>query len=159
MSEKSTESACSSVTAIAEAVIFLSKTGEALLDPTVTLLITRGVCEQENYNESHACSNLSMFKDRENYVQSTSAYYLSLYKLAVYLPIFTLTVYCGAWSDKIGRRTPMIISSTMTIASIVFYFTGRFFIESKRIFLSSIFLAGTLRGVAGKELMQMAAQR
>jgi len=156
---EASESMCSSVTAIAEAVFFLFKTGDSLLDPTARLLIASGVCLQENQNDTDVCQNLSMYKDNENHVQSVSAYYMASYKLVLNLPTLLLAVFCGAWSDQIGRRTPIVLSSIGTIVSIIFYISGRYMMASAGAFFSFVFLAAALRGVSGKALMQMAIER
>jgi len=60
----------------AELIFFLFKIGEALLEPSVRLYITEGVCLQmlTFHNESSTkCSHLSDYPDQEDDVQATSA--------------------------------------------------------------------------------------
>ena len=74
------ESWCPPGVVPAEVVFFLFKIGEALLEPSVRLYMTEGVCRQmlAAHNESSAvkCSRLIHHPDQENDVQSTAAVYL-----------------------------------------------------------------------------------
>jgi len=70
----------------AEVVFFLFKIGEALLEPSVRLYITEGVCRQTlafHNQSSSKCSRLNQYPDEEDSVQSTAANYLMYYKLII----------------------------------------------------------------------------
>jgi len=161
MSDEVPESLCSSENAIAEAVFFLFKTGEALLEPTVRLFIASGVCLQELRNDTDMCDNLNAFPESEIHVQKLSAYYLAIYKLVLNLPVVFLAAFCGAWSDRIGRKLPIITSAFGTILAVVFYMSSLFMMTSgSGLFLTFVFMAAAVRGAFGRSsVMTMAVHR
>jgi len=117
----------------AEVVFFLFKIGEALLEPTVRLYIMEGVCRQmlTFHNESWIrCSHLSDYPDKEDDVQATAANYLMYYKLIVNLPALLLLLFCGAWSDRVGRKLPVILSSFGTVIAVIFFMISRVTVKS-----------------------------
>lgn len=155
------ESGCTTVNVVAEVVFFLFKTGEALLEPTARLYIARGVCVQQNYNESSVCENLNMFPDKENNVQQISAKFLAYYKLILNLPALLLAAFCGAWSDRVGRKLPIILSSFGTIVAVVFYLISLLTMNySSWQFMVLVFIGAAVRGAFGKStVITMAVHR
>jgi len=146
----------------AEVVFFLFKIGEALLEPSVRLYITEGVCRQtlEFHNKSTTkCSRLSDYPDEEDSVQSTAANYLMYYKLIINLPALLLLLFCGAWSDRVGRKLPVILSSFGTVIAVIFFMISRVTVKWTA-FLCLVFAGAAVRGVFGKStVMTMAMHR
>lgn len=161
MSESSTEPWCSSMNMAAEAVFFLFKTGEALLEPTARLYIAGGVCMQQFYNDTDVCDNLSNHPDHENAVQALAASYLAYYKLVLNLPALLIATFCGAWSDRVGRKLPIIMSSFGTIVAVVFYLISLLVMTySPWVFIVFVFIGAAVRGAFGKStVMTMAVHR
>jgi len=78
------------------------------------------------HNESWIrCSHLSDYPDKEDDVQATAANYLMYYKLIVNLPALLLLLFCGAWSDRVGRKLPVILSSFGTVIAVIFFMISR----------------------------------
>ena len=146
----------------AEIVFFLFKIGEALLEPSVRLYITEGVCRQTLafHNQSSAqCSRLSEYPDQEDAVQSTAANYLMYYKLIINLPALLLLLFCGAWSDRVGRKLPVILSSFGTVIAVIFFMISRVTVKWT-LFLCLVFAGAAVRGLFGKStVMTMAMHR
>ena len=123
-----TDTWCPSGVMPAEVVFFLFKIGEALLEPSVRLYITEAVCRQmlAFHNASWTrCAHLSEYPDQEDNVQSTAANYLMYYKLIINLPALLLLLFCGAWSDHVGRKLPVILSSFGTVIAVIFFMISR----------------------------------
>jgi len=162
MATDKSETWCPSGVVPAEVVFFLFKIGEALLEPSVRLYITEGVCRQmlAFHNESLVkCSQLSDHPDVENDVQSTAAVYLMYYKLVINLPAVLLLLFCGAWSDRVGRKLPVILSSFGTVIAVIFFMVSRVTV-TWRLLLSLVFIGAAVRGAFGKStLMTMGLYR
>ena len=161
MGEVIGEEAFSKDNVIAEAIFFLFKTGEALLEPTVRLSLATGVCYREFYNETSVCYNLGSFPDKENHVQAVAANYMAYYKLILNLPALLLAAFCGSWSDTVGRKLPIVMSSFGTIVAVVFYMASLVMLPySPWGFLVLVFVAAAVRGIFGKStVMTMAVHR
>ena len=156
------DSWCPSDVLPAEIVFFLFKIGEALLEPAVRLYITEGVCRQmvAFHNESWTkCSHLSEYPDQEDDLQSTAANYLMYYKLIINLPALLLLLFCGAWSDRVGRKLPVILSSFGTVIAVIFFMISRVTVRWTT-FLCLVFIGAAVRGMFGKStVMTMAMHR
>lgn len=169
------ETWCPSGVVPAEVVFFLFKIGEALLEPSVRLYITEGVCRQmfALHNETWTkCSHLSEYPDQEDDVQVTAASYLMYYKLVINLPAILLLMFCGAWSDRVGRKLPVILSSFGTVVAVIFFMISRVTVLMMMmmmmcrvtvkwtLFLCFVFLGAAVRGMFGKStVMTMAMHR
>lgn len=55
-----------------------------------------------------------------------AAIYLTLYRVIVSFPGLLLCVFCGSWSDRVGRKFPIIISCFLSIFGIVFFIGAEF---------------------------------
>ena len=166
------ESWCPSRVVPALFILFLFEVGESLLEPAIRLYVTDGVCREmsasRNRSSSAAveCSRLGDSPDVEDDVQSTSAVYLMYYKLVVNVPGVLVSLFCGAWSDRIGRRPPIILTCLGTIAGVVFYVvSGRGWSQpwqtgSLKSFLCLVFVGTAVRGVFGRSaVIAMAIHR
>ena len=131
---------------VAEAIFFLFKTGQSILDPTVRLYLYRSVCLEAFKNDS-TCLHLRQHPNREEYVQSISASYIMYYKILLNGPAILLGLFCGAWSDKIGRKLPVMFPCLGTILSTLIYMVSMIRPEPTVIF---ILLGGLLNGIFGK---------
>jgi len=48
-----------------------------------------------------------------------------VYKLIINLPAVLLLLFCGAWSDRVGRKLPIILSSFGTVIAVIFFMISR----------------------------------
>jgi len=47
------------------------------------------------------------------------------YKLVINLPAVLLLLFCGAWSDRVGRKLPVVLSSFGTVIAVIFFMISR----------------------------------
>lgn len=141
----------------AEITFFLFKIAESMLEPTVRLFIYEAVCLNEFpphgrghwlYRHHHGglvttsgghdstCAHLHHHPKRELIVQHTAAHYMMYYKLLLNFPAMLLVLFCGAWSDRAGRKLPIILTCFGTTTAVVLY-------------MSSIYVGGLLVGGDG----------
>lgn len=148
--------ACSPAHFVAESIFFLFKIGEALLEPSIRLYIYQAVCIQEFPNDT-TCINLHKFPESENKVQRLAAGYFMGYKLILNLPVVFVGLFCGAWSDRVGRKMPVILSSFGTIVAVLFFLTSMITDSRGVPLLPLVFAGAAVRGLFGKSaIMTMA---
>jgi MFS family permease len=71
--------------------------------------------------------------------------------LVLNLPALLLGLFCGAWSDRVGRKIPVMLSSFGTIVAVLFYMLSLFFITSESAaFIALLFVGAAIRGAFGK---------
>ena len=81
------------------------------------------------------------------------------YKLVINLPAVLLLLFCGAWSDRVGRKLPIILSSFGTVIAVIFFMISRV-IDKWTLFLVLVFVGAAVRGAFGKStVMTMAMHR
>lgn len=154
--EEITSSICSPAHLVAESIFFLFKIGEALLEPSVRLFIYQSVCTQEYPNDT-SCNHLHQYPDREDHVQRVAAEYFMYYKLILNLPAIFVGLFCGAWSDRIGRKMPVLLSSFGTIIAVLFFMTAMITDSRGVPLLPLVFVGAVIRGAFGKSaIMTMA---
>ena len=94
------------------------------------------------------CGTLQDNPDIENEIQQDSANYIMAYKILLNLPAVLLGLFCGAWSDRIGRKMPVMLPCVGTIFATLLYMTS---MVSRRDMVMSLVLTGAaLRGAFGK---------
>ena len=142
----------------AEITFFLFKIAESMLEPTVRVFIYEAVCLNEFpprghrhwlYHHHHdglvtasgghdsTCAHLHRHPERELIVQHTAAHYMMYYKLLLNFPAMLLVLFCGAWSDRAGRKLPIILTCFGTTSAVVLY-------------MSSIYVGGLMGGGDGR---------
>ena len=91
---------------------------------------------------------LFIFTDVERQVQSQSSTHLIVYKLLMDAPFILFTsLFCGAWSDRVGRKLPIVVACVgAVVAVIVFLFST--FRGAPSIML--IMIGALIRGCFGK---------
>ena len=131
----------------AEAIFFLFKIGEAMLDPSVRLYIYRSICLQEYSNSPSSCQTTLYEEDHEEHIQAVSANYIMAYKILLNCPVIILGLFCGAWSDHVGRKLPVVMACTGSIFAVLLFMTSII----KEVPTIPLVLAGSaLRGMFGK---------
>jgi len=129
----------------AEITFFLFKIAESMLEPTVRLFIYEAVCLNEFPPRGHrhwlyhhhqdglesasgrhdsTCAHLHRHPHRELIVQHTAAHYMMYYKLLLNFPAMLLVLFCGAWSDRAGRKLPIILTCFGTTTAVVLYMSS-----------------------------------
>ena len=131
---------------VGEVIFFLFKIGEAMLDPVVRLYIYQCTCI-DIYPTGDTCYALPDYPEVEHEVQKRAAIYIMTYKVLVNLPAILLGLFCGAWSDKIGRKLPVMLPCVGTIFAVLCFMASMF---TAIPFLLCILVGGAIRGCFGK---------
>lgn len=133
----------------AEIIFFLFKIAEAMLEPSVRLYIYQSVC-LDTYPMASMCFTQIKDEDdseRERFIQESSASYIIAYKVLINLPAIVLGLFCGAWSDKIGRKLPVMLPCLGTIFAVLLYMLS---ILDGMPTIALVLLGAFLRGAFGK---------
>lgn len=131
-----------------------------MLDAAIRPYIIRAVCEDitrdaprltvlDNVTMTtmQPCHYLKELPDLEQSVQERSAIFLMVYRILVNVPAVFLGLFCGAWSDRTGRKLPMMLPSLGSILAVVLYLLG--LVVTQHTLL--IIMAGALvQGLMGK---------
>ncbi|XP_059139022.1 proton-coupled folate transporter-like [Physella acuta] len=150
---------------LAEIVFFLYKTGEAMLDAAIRPFVINAVCkdmtrdmvivsndwtprQQMFMNGSlDPCDYLEELPLLESPVQARSATFLMIYRILVSVPAVFLGLFCGAWSDRTGRKLPMMIPSLGSILAVLLYMIGIVMVQHT---LMIIMVGALVQGILGK---------
>ncbi|KAI8749365.1 proton-coupled folate transporter [Biomphalaria glabrata] len=150
---------------LAEIVFFLYKTGEAMLDAIIRPFVISAVCKdltRDMVIVSHAwtprqvlfmngtldpCEYLQELPGLEGPVQTRAATFLMFYRILVNIPAVVLGLFCGAWSDRTGRKLPMMIPSIGSTLAVLLYMLGIVLEEHT---LMIIMFGALIQGILGK---------
>ena len=141
---------CSIPVILAELVFFLYKSGESMLDATTRPYIVNIVCHRNFPDNSTMCSKLHLYPDIEDSVQGEAGTYLIYYRILVNLPAIGLGLFCGAWSDKYGRKIPMILPSLGSVLSVMFYMMSLASVDNA---ITIVLVGAFVQGVFGKSAL------
>lgn len=118
-----------------------------MLDASIRPYIIRVVCHTRFPTNVSICSNLNSFPNLEDEIQSEAGNYLIYYRMLVNFPAIFLGLFCGAWSDKYGRKIPMMLPSLGSVLSVLFYMMSLVSVDNSIFFI----LSGALvQGAFGK---------
>lgn len=134
-----------------EFVFFLFKVGEAMLEPSVRLYIYESACVERLGENSSACAHLSRFAPWEMTVQEDAVRDLLLYRILLNVPAIALSLFCGAWSDKVGRKLPVMVACLGTLVAVLSFMLSE--ASGVRHFLPYILVGAFIRGATGKSAM------
>lgn len=138
---------CSIPIMLAELIFFLYKTGESMLDATIRPYIIRVVCHARFPTNDSICQNLDSYQELEDDVQAEAGSYLIYYRMLVNIPAIALGLFCGAWSDKYGRKIPMMLPSLGSVFSVLFYMLSLASTENAMVFT---LIGALIQGSFGK---------
>jgi len=141
------ENCCTYDMLVVEFLFFFYKTGESMLDATTRPYIVRAVCQETFPDNASICQNIDMFPEKEDEVQLMAANYLMYYRLLMTIPAVFLGLFCGAYSDKYGRKIPMMMPSIGSVFAVLLYMLS-IMCEEYRIPL--ILVGSALQGMFGK---------
>lgn len=121
-----------------------------MLDAVLRPNIPQIVCFNMFPRAVDRCYNLENHPDIEDDVQKQATSYIVYYKVLSNLPALILGLFCGAWSDKYGRKLPMVLPSIGTTFATLLYMSANISPKSSTAF----FLCGSLvHGCFGKTSM------
>jgi hypothetical protein len=110
-------------------IFFLYKSGESMLDTSTRQYILKAVCNRNYPLNISCCLNIEQFPDVEDYIQKQSGIYLIFYRIIINAPAVVLGLFCGAFSDRYGRKIPMILPSIGSILGVCFYIASLFYLK------------------------------
>lgn len=128
-------------------IFFLYKSGESMLDTSTRQYILKAVCNRNYPLNISCCLNIEQFPDVEDYIQKQSGIYLIFYRIIINAPAVVLGLFCGAFSDRYGRKIPMILPSIGSILGVCFYIASLFYLKLQ---LPLIMVGASLQGISGK---------
>ncbi|ESO06645.1 hypothetical protein HELRODRAFT_160835 [Helobdella robusta] len=111
---------------VAEIIFFIFKIGESILEPAMRLYIYNQLClrllpEAGVAENGDVCGEASSRPDIEDKLQKETAVYLTLYRIILNFPAIILCLFCGSWSDRVGRRLPIVASILLSIFGVVLF--------------------------------------
>lgn len=99
----------------------------AMVEPSVKVHIYETLCSVDNVTTD--CSSMANDDEYsilvEDTVQKYAANSLVYMKLMRSLPAFLVIVFCGAWSDNIGRKVRQILNTIPVCAFMFMFCNGR----------------------------------
>ncbi|XP_061198268.1 proton-coupled folate transporter-like [Saccostrea echinata] len=108
------------------------------------------VCFTMYPEHTQQCRHMEMHAGIQSHVQRESTTYLILHKLLTNTPALVLGMFCGAWSDKYGRKLPMALPCFGTTFAVLFYMAANMAYEGS----TNLFLCGSfVHGCFGKTAM------
>lgn len=119
----------------AEGIFFLFKIADSILEPTLRLYIYH--LTAETYRGQS-----------EEKTQSAAAIFLMTYKVAVNLPAILVSLFCGAWSDRVGRKLPVMLCCFGSILACLLYMAS--LMTSPLLGMALVLTGALLRGCFGK---------
>ncbi|XP_045206305.2 uncharacterized protein LOC123558496 [Mercenaria mercenaria] len=102
--------------AVVGVIYFLFRVGLSMFDTTIGPYLLRVVCEKRFF-ENNDCDRLEQLLVIENEVREYAGFYFILFRLFLSVPVICSGLYCGAWSDRKGRKIPMLFPCVGTILS------------------------------------------
>lgn len=124
--------------------------GDALLDAILRPNIPQIICSSLYPEYNTKCHHIEQHRDIEDQVQTHATTYLILHKLLTNCPALVLGMFCGAWSDKYGRKLPFVMPSTGTIFAVLFYMGANMSFSGA---LPSFLIGSVVHGCFGKTAM------
>lgn len=137
-----------SSTCTLELIFFLYKVGESLLDATIRPYIIQATCMNVvPFANQTVCEEIGYYPAVEDLVQPAAAFYIMLHRITLYAPAIFLGLFFGAWSDKFGRKIPIIFPSMGSVIGVVFYISSMI---ERRWSILLIIVGGVFQGALGK---------
>ena len=107
---------------VADVILLMFRMGESMLEPSVVLYIYHSVCLREfGSNAEGTCHNLGRYPEKEDQVQVIAAQYILWYRVLWNLPAIVLALFCGSWSDYVGRKMPVVLPCFGTVLAVLLY--------------------------------------
>ncbi|XP_074651711.1 lysosomal proton-coupled steroid conjugate and bile acid symporter SLC46A3-like isoform X2 [Tubulanus polymorphus] len=128
-----------------EPVLFLYMIAVWMQYPALQALLYKKTCLLK-YDSSEICDNLNEYESEEKYVQSETSHWILYTNICLTLPSIISAAFIGSWSDKIGRKIPIILPSIGAVFGLVNYVLNSMF---PKLPLPLILLSPFLNGIAG----------
>lgn len=138
---------CKSNIIVVTIIFFLYKTGESMLDATTRPYILKAVCHENFPFNATYCRRIDLHPKVESDIQRQSASYLIYYRILINVPSVILGLFCGAYSDKYGRKIPMMLPSLGSVFGVLLYMASLTYDEYR---IPLILSGAAIQGLFGK---------
>lgn len=138
---------CPAQALLVDFVFFLYKTGESMLDATTRPYLVKLTCLGMYAGNATVCRNLDQLPLLEDSVQANAANYLMVFRLLLNIPAVILGLFCGAWSDRYGRKIPMILPGLGSVFAVLLYMLS---LVAEDMAMPMILAGATVQGLFGK---------
>lgn len=125
-----------------------------MMDATIRPYLIRAVChgylkDINNKNET-ICSSIDEYPELEDDIQKQSGHYLMYYRILLNVPAVVLSMFCGSYSDKYGRKPIILFPCFGSMLAVILYGTSNL-VSAYRIPL--IIGGAAMQGICGKSSM------
>lgn len=131
-------------------IFLIYSIGDALLDAVLRPNVPQIVCYSMYPSRIHSCRHIEDNVDIEDIVQKQATTYMILHKLITNLPALVLGMFCGAWSDKYGRKLPMVMPSLGTTFAVLLYMAANMAYDGS---IACFLVGSVIHGCFGKTAM------
>ncbi|XP_060080479.1 tetracycline resistance protein, class H-like [Ylistrum balloti] len=131
-------------------IFLIYSIGDALLDAVLRPNVPQIVCYSMYPNRIHSCRHIEDNVDIEDIVQKQATTYMILHKIITNLPALVLGMFCGAWSDKYGRKLPMVMPSLGTTFAVLLYMAANMAYDGS---IACFLVGSVIHGCFGKTAM------
>lgn len=129
-------------------VLLFFKIGDSMLDALIRPYIGKAVClDMVGPANESLCLSLQRHHDLDDEVQRQSSRYIMYYRILLNVPAMVLSLFCGAWSDKFGRKIPMIAPCLGSVLSVLMYMLSVVYRQHALLF---ILVGAYIQGMFGK---------
>ncbi|XP_042883936.1 solute carrier family 46 member 3-like [Penaeus japonicus] len=113
----------------------------------VTNLVLEKVCERRHNHTALECQNISgLGATEEGAIQREATWLLMVQELVANLPAVLYVLVLGSWSDKYGRKLPMLLPFVGSVLATIIYMTNALLWWLP---VELVVLAGIPRGLSG----------
>ena len=104
-----------------DAILLVFRISESMLEPSVVMYMYHSICLREYNSDMSICRDLKDHPDEEDHVQQLASSYIVAYRLLWNFPALFLALFCGAWTDRVGRRFSVVWPCLGTALAVMLY--------------------------------------
>ncbi len=101
-------------------ILLIFRISESMLEPSVVMYMYHSICLRE-YHDDTTCKNLRLHPEEEDRVQEISSNYIVWYRFLWNFPALFLAPFCGAWTDRVGRKFSVVWPCLGTALAVLAY--------------------------------------
>ncbi|XP_045598775.1 lysosomal proton-coupled steroid conjugate and bile acid symporter SLC46A3 isoform X2 [Procambarus clarkii] len=128
-----------------EPILFFNVAGWSIQSTVTTNLLLVKVCREQGY-DNVTCANLSSYPEEEVAVQQMVTTINMYNELLCNIPAVLFVLFLGSWSDKHGRKIPLILPLIGSFLATLLYLINAYWMELPSMY---ILLAAIPRAITG----------